>query len=153
MKIRTWKYAITPVLMFVATACFSQVINDYHSTLTIHSQKTKEHAKAIEYSTSKSAGQNKKHTEEAEKNLTETKKAFENMKKMIALSDSAIAKPYNAAIEKLLAAATFRITAMYVEFNKQDQNEAVIRQYAKQLHEDLDKVEKEHRVLKSKIKN
>ncbi len=132
-------------------SAFSQTKED-HKALTAHHTKIIEHTQTIISGKSKTKEEHVKHASEATKNLEEAKKVFENLKKTIPRDHTEVALPYVTAIETYHIQAAYHANALNEELKKTSHNEAKVIEHAKNLHESIDKAEKEHQALEEKTK-
>jgi len=131
---------------------FSQTKEEYHKELSTYHGNVKEHAHAIASSSSKTKEEHMKHASEVTRNLKEAKKAHASLKKSILKKDTAIAKPYHEAIEKLHTVATYHVTALNEELKKTNPDLAKINESAEKIYELIEKAEKQHKFLEEKTK-
>ncbi|HWY10782.1 MAG TPA: hypothetical protein VN026_05625 [Bacteroidia bacterium] len=131
---------------------FSQTKEDYHKALTVQHTKIKENTQTIISGASKTKEEHIKHASEAMKHLESAKKEYENLKKLIPRDHTEVAMPYLTAIETYHIQAAYHANALNEELKKTSHNEAMVIEHAKNLHESIDKAEKEHQALKEKTK-
>jgi hypothetical protein len=147
-------YSFVVVMVFAGNTrpVFAQTKEEDHSALTSHHNKIKEHSGAIANGQSKTKEQHLQHASGATKNLEEAKKVYEVLKKSIPRDHTEVVMPHLTAIETYHVQAASNARALNEELKKVPYNEAKVMEHAKNLHETIDKAEKEHQALKEKTK-
>ena len=139
-------------LVFISGSVFAQTKEETHTKLTNQHNAIMKNAKAISSGEAKTKDEQVKQANEATKTIDDTKKVFADLKKLIPEKLNMTAKPYYEKMEELYANAITHIQSLNDELKKEVHDNAKVKEYAKKLHEVMEKVEKEHQELMEKIK-
>lgn len=138
--------------VFISGNIFAQTKAETHAKLTGHHQAVMKHAKAITSGDAKTKDEQILHANEATKSLNDAKKTLEELIKLIPEEFKLIAKPYNEKIEALYVTAIAHAQLLNEELKKKEHDDAKVKEHAKNLHDAIEKAEKEHQELMEKTK-
>lgn len=135
------------LLVFLSGNAIAQTKEDTHKKLTANHQTIMKHAHAIASGEAVTKDEQIRDANEATKSLGEAKETHKELKNLIPAKHNMAAKPHQDNIDKHYAAATTHANSLNAELKKDPSDNAKVKEHAKNLHDEVEKAEKEHQEL------